>query len=334
MNRTSRIAVSLAALACANASSAQTPTSPAPPASRLISLAPGVLLEVLDWGGRGRPLVFLAGLGNSAHVFDDFAPQFTDRFHVLGITRRGFGASASAPPANNLDTLVADVVAVLDSLRLGSVFLVGHSIAGEEMTRFGERYPTRCAGLIYLDAAYDRTGAAATSQPASPPPPRMHAADGVSADAVRAYAARVMGVALPESEIREIAGFDQNGKYLGDVTGDRGKARVQQAVRKPRYEQVHCRSLAIYAVPKTPTDVVPYYGELDAAGRAQSERLFRSVVGLVATSRARFGKVSNNEVVGIPGNHYIFLQHPADVAAAMRAFLSDSAEKRVPKGKK
>ena len=56
-------------------------------------LAPTVSLEVVDWGGRGTPLVFLAGLGSTAHVFDDFAPQFTDSFHVVGITRRGFGAS-------------------------------------------------------------------------------------------------------------------------------------------------------------------------------------------------------------------------------------------------
>src|SRR5262245_23680285 len=94
---------------------------------RMISVSPGVSLQVLDWGGRGRPLVFLAGLGNTAHVFDDFAPQFTDRFHVLGITRRGFGASAGAEPANNLDTLVADVVAVLGPLKAGSLLLLRHS---------------------------------------------------------------------------------------------------------------------------------------------------------------------------------------------------------------
>ena len=32
-------------------------------------------LEVLDWGGAGRPLVLLAGAGNTAHVFDEFAPR-------------------------------------------------------------------------------------------------------------------------------------------------------------------------------------------------------------------------------------------------------------------
>src|SRR5678815_3715505 len=51
-------------------------------------------LEVLDWGGTGRPLVFLSGIGDTAHVFDTFAPRFSNRFRVIGITRRGFGASS------------------------------------------------------------------------------------------------------------------------------------------------------------------------------------------------------------------------------------------------
>jgi non-heme chloroperoxidase len=63
---------------------------------RFATVDPGVRLEILDWGGSGPPLVLLAGLGNSAHVFDGFAPKLTASNHVYGITRRGFGAS-SAP---------------------------------------------------------------------------------------------------------------------------------------------------------------------------------------------------------------------------------------------
>jgi len=51
-------------------------------------------LEVLDWSVKGRPLVLLAGLGITAHVFDGFAEKLTDSYHVYGITRRGYGASS------------------------------------------------------------------------------------------------------------------------------------------------------------------------------------------------------------------------------------------------
>ena len=48
---------------------------PSPHTVRFVTVDDGVRLEVLDWGGSGRPVVLLAGGGNTAHVFDDFAPN-------------------------------------------------------------------------------------------------------------------------------------------------------------------------------------------------------------------------------------------------------------------
>lgn len=124
---------------------------------QFVTVEKDVKLEVLDWGGTGRPLVFLAGAGNTAHNFDSFAPKFTAKYHVYGITRRGFGASSKpVPTATNYtaDGLGDDVLAVIDALKLNHPVLIGHSIAGEELSSVGSRYPDKVAGLIYLDAAY------------------------------------------------------------------------------------------------------------------------------------------------------------------------------------
>jgi pimeloyl-ACP methyl ester carboxylesterase len=292
----------------------------------MVQVGPSVSLEVLDWGGRGTPLVFLAGLGNTAHVFDGFAPQFTDSFHVVGITRRGFGASAGAPPPRDLDTLVADITAVLDTLGLERVVLVGHSIAGEEMTRFAKLHPTRCAGLIYLDAAYDRSGAdTLASQQPSIPGPKICAADTASLASWRALYPRVMGIDEPESEIRATTRFDAKGRYVGRVTADSLAARITSSGRAARYDQVPCRALAVYAVPDSVADVVPYYMELDVAGRAQATALLRFVQAVVVDSRERLAGLPQYTVVDLHGgNHFIFLQRPGEVARAMRAFLSPS----------
>ena len=117
-----------------------------------------VKLEVLDWGGNGRPIVFLAGSGRTAHDFDQFAPKFTVAHHVYGITRRGFGASSAPAPANgnySADHLGDDVLAVIDNLKLDRPVLVGHSLGGQELSSIGSRHPEKVAGLIYLDAGYD-----------------------------------------------------------------------------------------------------------------------------------------------------------------------------------
>jgi pimeloyl-ACP methyl ester carboxylesterase len=307
-------------VACMTAS----PRPRSAPSVRMTRVAPNVALEVLDWGGRGTPLVFLAGYGNTAHVFDEFAPQFSDSFHVVGITRRGFGASSSAAPASELDTFVTDITAVLDSLDLQRVVFVGHSIAGEEMTRFAELHGSRCAGLIYLDAAYYRSGidTIARTQP-SVPGPRIRESDTVTFASIRALYARVSGVDEPESEIRATTRFDTKNRYLGQVTPDSLKARGFTGHLVARYDRLQCRALAIYAVPDSIADVVPYYAELDAAGRAQADLLLGFVQDVVAESRARLARLPQATIVDMHGgNHAIFLQRPREVARAMRAFLS------------
>jgi pimeloyl-ACP methyl ester carboxylesterase len=128
------------------------------PTAQRITVAPGVQLEVLDWGGSGPPLVFLAGLGDTAHVYDSFAQRFTAQHHVYGITRRGFGASSHPDPTGanySAERLGQDVVAVLASLHLDHPVLAGHSIAGEELSWIGTHDPQKVAGLIYLDADWD-----------------------------------------------------------------------------------------------------------------------------------------------------------------------------------
>jgi len=133
------------------------PTDSSPHTVQFVTVDNDVKLEVLDWGGSGRPLVLLTGLGNNAHIYDKFAPKLTPSYHVYGITRRGFGASSVPVPANgnySADRLGDDVLAVVDSLKLNRPVLVGHSIGGEELSSVGSRHPEKVAGLIYLDAGY------------------------------------------------------------------------------------------------------------------------------------------------------------------------------------
>jgi len=122
-----------------------------------VTVQKGVKLEVLDWGGNGSPLVFLAGLDSTGHSFDGFAEKFTSKHHVYAITRRGFGASTVAPLVNanyDADRMGDDVVAVLEALHINKPVLAGHSIGGQELSSVGTRYPSRIAGLIYLEALH------------------------------------------------------------------------------------------------------------------------------------------------------------------------------------
>jgi pimeloyl-ACP methyl ester carboxylesterase len=121
---------------------------------RFVSVEKNVRLEVLDWGGTGQPVLLLAGGGNTAHVFDEFAPKLATDHHVYGITRRGFGTSGFSTSEHPVDRLRDDVLAVIRGLKLQRPVLVGHSIAGAELSAVANSAPDRVAGLVYLEAAY------------------------------------------------------------------------------------------------------------------------------------------------------------------------------------
>jgi non-heme chloroperoxidase len=108
---------------------------PSPHSVQFVNVEKDVKLEVLDWGGSGRSLVFIPGLGNTAHIFDQFAPKFTGQFHVYGITRRGFGASCAPASGYSADRLGDNALAVLDALKIAKPVLAGHSLGTCSISR-------------------------------------------------------------------------------------------------------------------------------------------------------------------------------------------------------
>jgi non-heme chloroperoxidase len=146
-----------------------------------------VRLETIDWGGRGPAVLLLAGLGESGHIYNDLAPRLTDRFRVIALTRRGHGASARADSSTCvLDTLVADIRAVMDSFQLRRASLLGHSVAGAEITRFAARWPERTHKLIYLDASHDFAGIDSVLGANPAWPPGFSARSGTATDTLNA----------------------------------------------------------------------------------------------------------------------------------------------------
>lgn len=55
---------------------------PSPHEERFVTVDSSVKLEVLDWGGSGRPVLFV-GCYLTGHVYEDIAPKLTDRFQSM-----------------------------------------------------------------------------------------------------------------------------------------------------------------------------------------------------------------------------------------------------------
>ena len=299
-----------------------------PHSVRFVAVEKDVSLEVLDWGGTGKPIVLLAGGGNTAHVFDEFAPKLKTHGHVYGITRRGFGASRFAMPASAVERLRDDVLAVLDALDVQRPVLAGHSIAGAEMSAVADSNPQRIAGLVYLEAAYpyafaDGKGPAMQEfqEARGPRAPTPGATDLTSFGRLRKWDAELWGFRRPEAELRQTWEATADGRPTKERPFPGSSMFMEILTRAKRYTAIPVPALAIFAIPhrqdawiRNSTDPAvreagrAYFAAVDAL----AERQAKTVEAGVATAR----------VVRLPGAHHIFLSNERDVLREMSAFLS------------
>jgi len=297
---------------------------PSPHLQRFVAAGPDARLEVLDWGGSGRTLVLLAQLGQTAHIYDDWAPTLTSLYRVIGVTRRGYGESGAAP-GYSAQELGNDILRVLDAERLSRPVLVGNGFAGEEMTWIAQRYPDRLAGLVYLNAAYDRTNIAAegalTRRIPQSSPPRPE--DMASIDALARWASRGSGVPTPQSEFRQIAQVGADGRVIGQRTGPAVQQQILAGMVPHDYTAIQVPVLATYPVPASADAYPGCSPATDPAVIQACAELYAWTLQQLDRSKAMVRTIpARTEVVDIPGAHaFVFLSHPADVRRALGQFM-------------
>jgi non-heme chloroperoxidase len=296
--------------------------------STMISVDPNTSLEIVDWGGDGFPVVFLAGLGHTAHVFDEFAPALADEYHVIGITRRGFGASSQPDSGYAIVDLSEDVHAVLDSLGFEQVVLVGHSLGGDEMTLFASNYPEMVAALVYVEAAYNQVSARDSMANYTAPrseTPLAAAADSASATAYREYYARANGVLMPLSEIEAMYSWSTDGRLIGGVTPGWIYARIMRSLEDPSYSHIDAPALAVYGTDYPVTELFVDYESRDSVTQAAMRRYHATSLRIDKYSRDYFrSHMGKGRVVEIRGaGHSVYITHASQVLEAIRAFLAE-----------
>ncbi len=299
---------------------------------QFVTVEKGVRLEVLDWGGTGRPVVLLAGSGNTAHIFDRFAEKLSRACcHVYGITRRGFGASSHPDSGYEQQRLADDVLHVLDALKLVAPVVAGHSMSGEELTTLGDEHSDRLAGLVYLDAADDPTdfpGSSAAYMALFNKLPAAMRANGSEPDAsdLRSFKAfhdfkvRQNGFEYPEAQLR--ASFDQNpdGSVGSYNTSDKVHNAIGRGALPRDYSRIRVPILALFSS----LSINYRYQPKDAQERAVIEEFNAATEVYEKKYKTNLLKAKCGvRIVDLPqADHYLFLSNEADVLREMRAFIA------------
>jgi pimeloyl-ACP methyl ester carboxylesterase len=341
----STMTIACSLVGCAKASDSIGTSGQVRPQVRFVTVDEGVQLEVLDWGGIGRPAVLLAGSGNTAHVFDEFAPKLAARWHTYAITRRGFGASTRPPSGYDDQRLANDVVSVLNALRIEGPMLIGHSMAGGELTSIASQHPNRVSGLVYLDAIADPGDATGNDADLMAIYNRlpMAAREGgqrpvtTSFAAYRASQASNAGWAFPESELRQLFRENADGS-VGRYQGPTGAVHtaIGAGQKKRDYSRVTVPILALSTFACSPLNGGndrciqhpsdrPKYQPQNAAERVTIEHFESLEAVYIGRWKSNLRQAASKRVrlVDIPrASHHIFLSHEDDVLEEVLQFAT------------
>ncbi|MGA0603099.1 alpha/beta fold hydrolase [Caulobacter sp. KR2-114] len=125
----------------------------------MIEAADGTGLFYRDWApaadaqAQAAPLVFCAGWGLPSDSWGAVMAELGLAGHrCIAYDRRGAGRSDDPGRGYDLDTLADDLAAVLDALDLTGAVLVGHSMAGAEITRYLSRHGAARVAKVVLIA--------------------------------------------------------------------------------------------------------------------------------------------------------------------------------------
>jgi len=122
-------------------------TKPAAARPWMIEAQDGTGLFYRDWAplagvaAKAAPLVFCAGWGLPSDCWGSVMAELSAAgYRTIAYDRRGSGRSDDPGRGYDLDTLADDLATVLEALGLTGAVLVGHSMAGGEITRYLSRH--------------------------------------------------------------------------------------------------------------------------------------------------------------------------------------------------
>ena len=146
----------------------------------------GVRLRYLDWGTPGNtPMVCLHGHTGQAHIWDEFAAEMSQRYHVLVVDQRGHGESEWATTGYARDRFVEDLAAFADALDLAKFVLVGLSMGGWHSLLYTAKHPERVERIVIVDIAPEPSAASKEQMGKRPPTPMQFSTPDVAVQYAR-----------------------------------------------------------------------------------------------------------------------------------------------------
>jgi len=145
-------------------------TAPKPEVSGLASVNGVELYHAIFSKGRGNPVILLHGGLGSSDVWNFEVPQLAKSHEVIVVDSRGHGRSTLGTQPLSYDLMEADVIALMDTLKLAKASVVGWSDGGIIGLVMAIKHCERLDKLVTYGANFSHSG-----EKSDPPDPRLRA---------------------------------------------------------------------------------------------------------------------------------------------------------------
>jgi len=244
-------------------------------------------------GSGARTVVLLHEMGGTLESWDLVAPQLAASGRVLRYDTRGAGLSEKIRGSLTIDSMIADLMALLDALEIGDrVVLMGMAVGGAIALAAAARHPERVAAVV-------------ASSPAT----------SIAADRHAAVLARVER--MEREGLRAVLDGLDNG-YPAELRGDAARFAVFRArwlgSDPASFAAIYRMLLRLDLASELTRIACPVLliaGTLDATRPP-------SAVAAIADS------ISNARYLLLPTGHYAAIQTPEILTAAVLEFMACS----------
>jgi len=104
--------------------------------------------------GQGDATLLVPGLGATCRDWDPVVNQLSRHLTLIRCDNRGVGRSEAKRPATTLHHYSADLVELLDHLRLERVGVIGLSLGGIIAQRLAMDHPDRVRRMVLISCAH------------------------------------------------------------------------------------------------------------------------------------------------------------------------------------
>ncbi len=105
-------------------------------------------LQIVDNEEAGPAIFFLHFSGANLMMWSQVIPFFQDKYRLILVDLRGHGKSDKPETGYHMDVMAADIVGVMETLRLEHAHIIGSSMGAEVGLSLAANYPDKVLSLV------------------------------------------------------------------------------------------------------------------------------------------------------------------------------------------